>query len=479
MDISNNNNNRIRLGILFCVGVVFLSSFIFLFRLGKEVFVDYDEAIYAQIMDTMNTTGDYLTLRTAPDNGPFFEKPPLYFWEVSTVQKVFDSPEFAMRLPSALAGIVTVILVMLIMYELTGNLYVAGLAGLILVLTGSFVEASRQLRLDSTVTMTIVFGVYSFLRAQKNPKWYIGIGISTLLGIMTKSVIGLLIFPYIILWSLFNNFRWIKNKFFWLGIVCMVILVLPWHIYEYNKFGSEFLNLYLLHTIFERFSDSVISYNKTSNLDYVRYLQFAIPWIFVFVLGIKKVWGERKDEVNKNFFIFSLFAIFIYAIFNFSHTKLVYYIVPILPFIALSCGYILYEWLQYLYNKNKSLMWLALIILTLAGLANTIYVAFHFQKNLSVNKQIATEEKQVGLILLEKPRAENIYAYQYLYWDTIKYYSRRRLISLMQEDQILDKPFFLLMSRAIRESSSFPEELEKHFSTLFQGIAVVLLEFKP
>lgn len=174
-------------GLLVCV-----SSLLLLFRLGSFPLADYDEAIYAQVISDTKNAGDFLTLHTA--DGLWFQKPPLYFWLAMGTEKVFGPNEFALRFPSAILGIVAIILTCLIAFELSGNAYIVFIAGTVLLTTGSFLDAARQLRLDIPVTAAILFALYSFVRARKNPKWYLGVAVGVSIGILFKSVIGILLY---------------------------------------------------------------------------------------------------------------------------------------------------------------------------------------------------------------------------------------------------------------------------------------------
>ena len=186
------NNKSRKYGLILCLLVIILSIFLFTFKLGSDAIIDYDEGIYAQVTFQTIKSDDLLTLKI---DKPWFEKPPLYLWTVIASEKIFSSSEFSVRLPSAIAGILTVILVMLIMYEITTNLYVSSLGGLILTLTPTFVEAGRQLRFDVPVTLAIVLSIYSFIKARKNPWWYIGIGVG--IGVLSLYISSMVFFRFI------------------------------------------------------------------------------------------------------------------------------------------------------------------------------------------------------------------------------------------------------------------------------------------
>ena len=201
--------NGKRYGLIFCLAVVVIAGFLFLFRLGDETLQDYDEAIYGQVISETAASGQWLTLQK---DGPWFEKPPLYFWEDLVSEQIFSPPEFALRFPSALAGIISIVLIMLIAYEMSGSIAVSALAGLVLTFTPAFVEAGRQVRLDVPVVMAILFSTYSFIRSEKNPKWFLGLGAGLAIGLLTKSVIGLSPLLFILIWALVHHkWSWLKS----------------------------------------------------------------------------------------------------------------------------------------------------------------------------------------------------------------------------------------------------------------------------
>src|SRR5262245_495946 len=70
-----------------------------------------DEGRYGDIAATMARTGDWLTPRL---NGlRYYEKPPLYFWLGAASASIFGPTEFAVRLPSVLACLGTILILMI------------------------------------------------------------------------------------------------------------------------------------------------------------------------------------------------------------------------------------------------------------------------------------------------------------------------------------------------------------------------------
>jgi hypothetical protein len=69
--------------------------------LGTPWFLDYDEAVYADVARQMSATGDWL--RPVSNCEPFYDKPILFYWLVAVLYKLLGFAPLAPRLVSALA----------------------------------------------------------------------------------------------------------------------------------------------------------------------------------------------------------------------------------------------------------------------------------------------------------------------------------------------------------------------------------------
>ncbi len=82
-----------------------LGAILFLPMLGAVHLFDWDEINFAESAREMLITGDYG--RVTINFQPFWEKPPLFIWMQALSMKVFGINEYAARLPNALCGIAT------------------------------------------------------------------------------------------------------------------------------------------------------------------------------------------------------------------------------------------------------------------------------------------------------------------------------------------------------------------------------------
>lgn len=85
-----------------------LAAMAFIPLLGSVNLFDWDEVNFAEAAREMLVTGEYSYVQI--NYLPFWEKPPLFIWMQAFCMKVFGVNAFAARLPNALAGIATLVL---------------------------------------------------------------------------------------------------------------------------------------------------------------------------------------------------------------------------------------------------------------------------------------------------------------------------------------------------------------------------------
>ncbi|MGC1418289.1 MAG: glycosyltransferase family 39 protein, partial [Candidatus Acidiferrum sp.] len=88
-------------------------------HLGAIGFVGPDEPRYAWIARAMAETGDWVTPRLYGQ--PWFEKPPLYYWEAAVSFKVFGVSEAAARLPSAISALLATLALAWLAWRMYGE----------------------------------------------------------------------------------------------------------------------------------------------------------------------------------------------------------------------------------------------------------------------------------------------------------------------------------------------------------------------
>ncbi|MHB1920788.1 MAG: ArnT family glycosyltransferase [Chitinophagaceae bacterium] len=96
-----------------------LAACLFIPFLGKVHLFDWDEINFAESAREMIVTHNYSEVQI--DFKPFWEKPPLFIWMQAASMKIFGVNAFAARLPNALMGILTLLLLFAIGKNLSGE----------------------------------------------------------------------------------------------------------------------------------------------------------------------------------------------------------------------------------------------------------------------------------------------------------------------------------------------------------------------
>ncbi|MBK9274522.1 MAG: glycosyltransferase family 39 protein [Flavobacteriales bacterium] len=89
--------------------IVLAALLLFVPGLGAVHLFDWDEINFAEMAREMVVTGD--VLRPQIDFKPFHEKPPLFIWLQAACMAVFGVGEFAARLPNAVCGAITLLVI--------------------------------------------------------------------------------------------------------------------------------------------------------------------------------------------------------------------------------------------------------------------------------------------------------------------------------------------------------------------------------
>lgn len=133
--------------------------------LGGVHLFDWDEINFAEISREMMVSGDYLR----PQIGfqPFYEKPPLFAWMQVGSMQIFGVGEFAARLPNAICGVITLLLLFRIGNQLAGRRF----GGWWIAFYGGSILPHLYFRsgiIDPWFNLFIFFGIFQFWKATRN-----------------------------------------------------------------------------------------------------------------------------------------------------------------------------------------------------------------------------------------------------------------------------------------------------------------------
>lgn len=363
------------------VVLVALSSILIFVNLGTNHLIPFDEGIYAQVSKNILQRNDWLTL-SWQGNEPWFEKPPLYFWLSALLLKVLPTLELAVRLPSAIFGFATVILVFFFGRRLFGK--TAGfVAGLSLLTTFQFLYYARTGMLDVTCSFFITASLFAYYLSREGVKrirpifFLVLSGTIVGLAILTKGVVGFL--PLIIIGifevalslgekerrsNLVSSILLPMSRIFVI-IAVSVAIFLPWHVSMYQLHGQTFINSYLGYHVLERATLEVE--NKGAPFYwYAVVLKVSMRLWFIALLPalVFAVYRFVKQPIDRSkLLLFLLWSTIIMVVFSISKSKLVWYIMPIYPALSIIIGYFYASVLNFVDLKTSKFKYISSFIL--------------------------------------------------------------------------------------------------------------------
>ena len=372
--------------------ILALIAAIFLFvHLDYAPFFNPDEGRYASASLEMARGFD----GNAPDwivphlnSVPRLNKPPLVYWTAATAINVFGANEFAGRLPSALAGFGTMIIVWLLAARIF-NRRAAWLSAIVWA-TALFPFAfARILNTDMLLTFAIALaalGIWQVIDWPQNdtaptetlPAWWPGAllaGVGMGLALLAKGPVGLA-FPLVIafLWIIaMRRWRIFGSARTWLALIVAIAMAIamawPW-VAAVSERVPNFLRRFLIEENLGRFSGGVEYHKPKPIYYYLPIIAIALlPWSG-WLLALPRILrhpqereagdDERAAYTQRGIWFLVMWALVIVGVFSLSSTKLVSYIMPALPALCILIGMIFEARLQRTENSDAtkfSLVW--------------------------------------------------------------------------------------------------------------------------
>jgi 4-amino-4-deoxy-L-arabinose transferase-like glycosyltransferase len=311
-------------------------------RLGTPTLWDPDEAHYAETSREMLASGDWW----APyyNEQPFFDKPVLFHQLQGLAMRVFSDPEFAVRIVPASAALALVgITVWLGATMFTVEVALVG--GLILLSNPGVFGLARYAILDTLFTM-FLFGAaacitVAALGGRPRLQWVGYVALA--LAVATKGPIALVLCGLALLVSIAVSAELRRRllALHWvIGLLIVVVLAAPPFIYLYLRFGTEFVNGYLLDENFRLFAGRRFR-NQPGYGFYFQVLALGLlPWTGLLVGRLidnvrALIRGERLDAIET---VLWTWPLTITVFFTLSTFKLDHYVFPAVPALCVLCA---------------------------------------------------------------------------------------------------------------------------------------------
>lgn len=305
----------------------------------------------------MLETGDWLTPRAIPFDGPFLEKPPLKVWMVAGLMRVGLIPldERGLRFVDALLGALAFLYVYAIGRLLAGP--ICGVVAVLVLFTCGpllLVHGVRSNNMESALLLAYAGGLYHFARwdtlskSRRGTAHALAVGAYFAFGFMTKFV-AILFLPLICALALLWRSSRARPPFgalvrTWIGPALLVVaLCAPWFVAAYLHHGRLLWNVMLGAHVYTRFTASLDPAHLAPWTAYIEWMwgdfvQAGTAWIVAagLLLLLVRAWTGRPPLAR----LFILWFAVPIALMSIGTSKLPHYAFPFLPPLAIAAGYL-------------------------------------------------------------------------------------------------------------------------------------------
>ncbi|MGA7841989.1 MAG: hypothetical protein WCA34_13790, partial [Candidatus Acidiferrales bacterium] len=338
-------------------GVVILVSL--LANLGAVGLLGPDEPRYAWIARAMAETGDWVTPRLW--GAPWFEKPVLYYWAAAIGFRMHLPPEWAARLPSAIAALVAAKAIA----WFARRHYAAAedsiasptlLAPVIFATSVAAIAFARAATPDmlfsAAITLAMVFAANLLrqsgaLRIPDHPRTEIHNsnlpmlllwGASLGLGVLAKGPAAVILAGGAVgIWAIAtSNWRAAIRLAHPVAIAAFSVVALPWYALCARR-NPDFLHVFIFQHNFERYLTPLFQHQQPFWFFGPITILALLPWSALLIAAVPealRLWREKSWKNSPGFFV-ACWAVFPIVFFSFSQSKLPSYILPAVPALAL------------------------------------------------------------------------------------------------------------------------------------------------
>lgn len=318
----------------------FLCSFIFFFVLGEDFMglTNPDEVFYAGTAKEMVQHHTWMT--PILFDQPQFEKPIFLYWLLRVSYGVWGDSAFGYRFFPALFAMIGVFAVYWLGLMLFGRETKALTAGLILMSSGFYIAMARTVFTDMIFTVFIGLALASFYKTYIAPGNRWGIPLFYLfagLAVLTKGPLGFAIPAATVLLFLLirRDLKFLaRHESVW-GFFIFLGVAVPWYAWAVWRHGATFTHEFFYNDHWRRLVESEHKANDHWFFYPLSIVGGMFPWSLYVLAAVVLAFKNLRREPNMGRTFLLAWSVVVFCTFQVAHSKLVSYILPIYPAMAL------------------------------------------------------------------------------------------------------------------------------------------------
>lgn len=315
------------LGLVLCIAAMMMLTW-----LGNFPLLDPDEPVYAETAREMLQFNDFISPRIYGDY--WYDKPPMYYWLVAIVFKLFGVAEFAARFPSAILAICGSLLICVSGWKLF-NLRAGILSGLVLATSLEYFYLGKAAVTDICLTLFLTAALLAFFH-----RFYYLMYACMGIAVLTKGPVGIVLCGAIIGIYLIvtKQCSILRQMHIVRGGLLFAVITLPWYASMYYYHGMDFINTFLGFHNVTRFLQPEHPSGKLWYYYFPVLVLGLFPWTsFLFAAIINSIKDKASD--GRICLFLTIWTGVVFVFFTLAQTKLVSYILPLYPPLAMLIGW--------------------------------------------------------------------------------------------------------------------------------------------
>ena len=358
-----------------------------------------DETRYAQISQEMLLTGKWASPHFMGIR--YFEKPAAGYWMIALGQALFGQNLFGVRVASALATGLSILLVYFMARRLWNDprkslvsavLYMSFVS---VALSGGYANLDPQFSFWVNLSgVALWLCIDSRSRSARLGAWAL-LGFACAMGFMTKGFLAwllpvLIALPYMV-WQ--KRFRELLT-YGLVAVVAAIVVSLPWALMVHAQ-EPDYWNFFFWHEHIQRFAGEDAQHEEAWWYYLPLLAAFSLPWLALLPSTLKQAWQDKRSLKTGFVLLWLLMPL---AFFSLSKGKLPAYILPCLLPLALLMGHTLADKLAQARGRVLRINGWLNLILGVLGLLAIVY--FQLKKPIYAHQQELSSLVLVFIVLL-------------------------------------------------------------------------------
>jgi 4-amino-4-deoxy-L-arabinose transferase-like glycosyltransferase len=465
----------------FIIGLLFLLLVPYPLFHGLDALVlrRYDDARRGVNAYEMLHNGNFLVTSYNGQPDMWGTKPPLLVWTQVAFMAVLGPGELAVRLPSAIAGLLTCLLILAFSWKYLKNPWFSLIWAAVLITFNGYVDfhATRTGDFDALLTLFMfLYAFFFFLFTEtKHRRFLLLTAIFITLAVMTKAVAGLFFLPALVIWAIIRGALKdiLHSKQTWIGLGIFILIVGGYY-FSREMMNPGYLRAVSQNEIGGRYLQPIEGHEVQffyyiDNFFDNRLQKWAVYLIPGMVAGF-----FLKDRTAKNLHLLGIILVVTHLlIITSAGTKLPWYDLPEFPFIALLISgfiWVIIAFIIQLYETyQKKILLLLPIVFTALIFYEPVRLTFK-ETNYIQERPWYLPDHEIAIFLREGVRGEkdlngyilvnNEYDAQCLFYRNILK-DNGQLVGKKKEDQLLSGDTVIVYQPGVIEyiENQYTEEL--------------------